>query len=447
MNKTIRNLIAGIALLLIALSLPTAVILTAPPSARADPGVLYTAPSAVGSGSCSSWANACTLQTALTNAVNGDEIWTKAGVHYPGSNRTDTFALQSGVAVYGGFAGTETARDQRDWTANLTVLSGDIDQNDLTDPTGVVTNTLNISGTNSYHVVSSSGVTETAVLDGFIVTAGQANGQWSGAAPCDACGGGMYNEGGGPTVANLAFSGNTSNWGGGGMFNSGSSPALAHVTFSNNTSNSGGGMFNYHNTHPTLTAVTFIGNSTADSGGGMFNSFANPTLINVTFISNSSLGSGGGGGMRNSSSSSPTLTNVTFSGNSSIFGSELHNDDSSPTLTNVILWSNGAGLWNYNSTPHISYSDIQGCGGSGSWNSACGTDHGGNIEADPLFVDAASGNLRLVVDSPAVDTGTTIGVPTTDIDGNPRDYLPDMGAYEYQWFRIYLPVVLMEFGP
>mgnify|MGYP000018977104 CR=1 FL=1 len=67
-------------------------------SARANPGVLYAAPAAQGSGNCSSWADACTLQTALSRAFGGDEIWVKAGVHYPGTNCTDTFILRDNVA-------------------------------------------------------------------------------------------------------------------------------------------------------------------------------------------------------------------------------------------------------------------------------------------------------------------------------------------------------------
>ena len=121
-----------------------------------------------------SWANACTLQTALTSAVSGDEIWVAAGTYKPttGTDRSATFQLKNGVAIYGGFAGTETARDQRNPVANLTILSGDIDNNDSQTP--IITDLTTVTGntTNSYHVVT--GATG-ATLDGFTITAGNAN--------------------------------------------------------------------------------------------------------------------------------------------------------------------------------------------------------------------------------------------------------------------------------
>ena len=97
-------------------------------------------------------------------AVSGDQIWVAAGVYYPdesggmtNNDRTATFTLIDGVELYGGFAGGETSLSQRNWDANVTVLSGDIDQNDTTDPNGVVTDAANITGNNAYHVVTGGG--------------------------------------------------------------------------------------------------------------------------------------------------------------------------------------------------------------------------------------------------------------------------------------------------
>jgi hypothetical protein len=69
---------------------------------RAGGGLKYTSPNAVGIGTCSSWASACALQTAISTAISGNEIRIKAGVHYPGILRTETFALKNGVSILGG---------------------------------------------------------------------------------------------------------------------------------------------------------------------------------------------------------------------------------------------------------------------------------------------------------------------------------------------------------
>lgn len=327
-------------------------------------GVYYVKPSATGLGDCSSWANACTLQTALTNASSGDEIWAAAGTHKPtsGTDRTISFVLKSGVAVYGGFAGTETARSQRNFETNLTILSGDLLGNDnanvaLDEPT---------RADNSYHVVVGGGID--SVLDGFTITAGNANGEY--AFPCDQmCGGGMFNIGS-PALANIIFRDNAAH-NGGGMFNlamSGvSKPTLLNVIFSGNVAQGewglGGGMTNFGfsgTSSPTLTNVTFGGNLALD-GGGMYNVGVNggegsPTLNNVTFSGNMATD---GGGMFNFSGSdgvsSPVLTEVTFNGNSAEVGGGMYNygrydGDSSPILTNVTMISNtaqsGAGMFN-----------------------------------------------------------------------------------------------------
>src|SRR5688500_13578929 len=100
--------------------------------------IIYVNPAAVGANNGTSWANAYTsLSAALLASVSGDEIWVKSGVYKPttlvdvngaggAEAREATFQIPSGVALYGGFAGTEATRDERNWEANLTVLSGDI---------------------------------------------------------------------------------------------------------------------------------------------------------------------------------------------------------------------------------------------------------------------------------------------------------------------------------
>ena len=351
-----RNVSLKISVLIVFVSMPLLLlVLTVPVQAGS---VYYAASSAVGSGDCLSWENACTLQTALGNSLSGDEIWVLAGVHKPTTVITDraaTFNMLDGVGIYGGFAGWESAREERDWEVNLTILSGDIDSNDLTDPAGVVTSTANITGTNSFHVVTGDGVGATAVLDGFIINAGYANGTYFNNCG-DVCGGGLYNFQGHPTLNNLTFIGNHADNNGGGLYNNGnsigSSPTISDTTFINNDSTYGGGMASEFNSNPVLTNVSFSGNRAVNFGGAMFNQIASPILINTSFTNNQSQA---GGGMYNLSSSA-ILTTATFSGNTAISGGGIYNTDSSGlhalmdvTFTGNEASSLGGALYNYGS--------------------------------------------------------------------------------------------------
>ncbi|MCL4561948.1 MAG: right-handed parallel beta-helix repeat-containing protein [Chloroflexi bacterium] len=427
-----------------------------------------------------------------------------------------TFQLKNGVALYGGFAGTEKERGERNWVEHFTVLSGDIEGDDLTDAHGIVTHPSNLTGYNSYHVVTGSGVYATAILDGFTVTAGNAY-----TYPMSS-GGGMYNDNGSPTLRNITFSGNSAGNSGGGMFNTNSSsPTLANVTFSNNSAGlsdgGGGGMCNYNSSNPILTDVTFSTNYSFDIGGGLVNYNSSPSLTNVTFSGNTAVYRGGG--MYNFSASDAVLTNVSFVNNSAIDPSSYTNgggmyiDESSPNLTNVLVYANsailGAGIYVTRSSPRLTNVTISGnitdgggdCGISVSggshliltnaiiWDNQCSTElyvdadstadvtfsdimvyrdlypGNGNINGDPLFVDPNSGNLRLQRGSPAMDAGSNAAVPADevdldkdgdksepipyDLDGNPRfvDFSKagtsrvDMGAYEVQFIKLYLPSV------
>lgn len=322
--------------------------------------VMFVKPGVVELKNCTSWENACDLLTALQFSSRGDEIWVQAGIYKPsetGSFPQVTFQLKSGVALYGGFAGTETRRKQRDWEKNLTILSGDIGGDDITDVNGVVVDASNIKGTNSYNVVTGSGVDESAIIDGFTITGGKSilygggmtnwtgsptvsNVVFSGNRAGDV-GGGMFNfKGSNPELTNVKFIGNLADHNGGGLYNHESSPTLTDVTFSKNVAGNGAAMVNYIKSSPTLTNVTFSENVAENKSGGMDNSEgSNPILNNVTFKDNKARY---GGGMVNTQSN-PVLNQVTFSGNfAGHVGGAMDNEESSPTLTDVTFDHNSA---------------------------------------------------------------------------------------------------------
>lgn len=81
--------------------------------------VRYVTPTGMGTGT-GNWSNASgDLQGMITasSAGTNDEVWVKAGTYKPGSSRSSTFSLKSGIGVYGGFAGSEEERGERDFEA------------------------------------------------------------------------------------------------------------------------------------------------------------------------------------------------------------------------------------------------------------------------------------------------------------------------------------------
>ncbi|MBK7939885.1 MAG: hypothetical protein IPJ82_23620 [Lewinellaceae bacterium] len=298
-------------------------------------GILYVNAAATGLNNGSSWADAFTdLQSALNSTCPGiTQIWVATGTYKPttGTDRTISFVMKNGVGIYGGFPNSgNPGMNNRDWVANVTTLSGDI-------------GTPNDNSDNSYHIIfnNGNGLTNTAMLDGFTISGGRADGS----SP-HTLGGGMYNNSSSPSISNCTFSGNTAS-SGGGMYNVGNSPSLTNCTFSGNTASIGGGMFNHASTSPLLTNCTFSGNSATSSafgGGGMYNNSGSPTLSNCTFSGNTA---SIGGGISNSTAS-PTLSNCTFSGNVStaatgsaaLGGGGMYSSGGSPTLTGCVFLGN-----------------------------------------------------------------------------------------------------------
>jgi hypothetical protein len=68
------------------------------------------------------------------------------------------------------------------------------------------------------------------------------------------------------------------------------------------------------------------------------------------------------------------------------------------------------------------------------WRTATGQDANSfSATPDVLFVDTAGGDYHLADGSPAIDSGTSAGAPSVDLDGNgrPAGTAFDIGAYEY----------------
>ena len=285
------------------------------------------------------------IQDALTEAnfsVKPVVIHVAQGIYRPDEtaatpsgtgDRYATFQLINGVTLKGGYAGNgQPDPDMRDFTIYETILSGDLNGDDGPDFT--------INGENSYNVITGSETDATAVLDGFTITAGNANGYED-----DSMGGGMYNNGGSPTLTNCTFSGNSAGDGGGMNNGDSSSPTLSNCTFSKNSAETGGGggMNNWGESSPVLTNCTFNKNLSRTGGGGMCNvRGCSPMLSNCTFSDNSA--GWGGGGIDNYDNCNPTLANCTFSGNSATWdgGGLCNSTNSHPTITNCTFINNTA---------------------------------------------------------------------------------------------------------
>ncbi len=146
----------------------------------------YVKTAATGTASGDSWDNATTLSDALTKAKAKDQIWLKAGT-YPGG-----ITLQSGVSLYGGFAGTESSIDERTIDSDKayrmthqTILSGDKNNNDRVDGVNLIFPANQFRDDNATHVLtinldpteqSGNNNTERTVVDGITIKGGHADG-------------------------------------------------------------------------------------------------------------------------------------------------------------------------------------------------------------------------------------------------------------------------------
>ncbi|RIV21221.1 hypothetical protein DYU11_17520 [Fibrisoma montanum] len=360
--------------------------------------IRFVKPVASGTGDGSSWSNASADLQAIINASNaGDQVWVAAGTYKPGGNantdRTISFSMKNGVALYGGFEGTETALSERPASVtqaqpSTSILSGDL---------GIPSDRAD----NSRHIISNTNLDNTAILDGFVITAANLV---SVPNDLDRNGGGMRNLNSTPTVRNCFFTNNYGEFGttGGGMYNDANSKvALTNCTFDGNsassaaissetsltlihctfTTNRGSGfgpsitggavtmnncILSNNTTSPSnsggaggvarigegsiITNCVFSGNGVAGFGGALYIT-GNSTLTNCTFRGNQATGFGGAGNSQGfggaiySESQSTTFTNCSFSNNFAggrvrAGGGAIYNQRGNPQFINCSFANN-----------------------------------------------------------------------------------------------------------
>lgn len=282
------------------------------------------------------------LQAAITAAANSagaiTELRVAQGTYRPaapGGSRVALFILRENLAIVGGFAGIGAIDpDARDVEQYVSILTGDLNSNDGPNFTNV--------NDNSYHVVGASGVGPSAVLDGFTVTGGYANGgnpNDRGAAVF------LFPFENGPTFRRCRFVHNWVLGKGGAMYTYRSTATFTDCTFDDNRGDSGGAIYHLQSS-PTYLRCTFQNNICTGLAGAMYNYLSDVQLNQCVFRDNTALA---GGAMHNFQSG-PTLRNCVLQGNLAAgglapSGGAIHNEPGSPTLINCLLSGNSAYLY------------------------------------------------------------------------------------------------------
>ena len=420
-------------------SILTAVAAWSIATAVAATRVVYVDAQAASGGTGRSWNDAYrSLDDALRAARSGDQVWVAEGTYTPtsGRDRALSFDVPEGVAVYGGFSGSESELDQRDWIAHPTILSGDIGQ------PGQVQD-------NSYHVVV---VHEAVVVDGFTIRDGYS----LNALPTGAPGRGGPPSGppprGGPppgpppgpdgrpvhVTPEMLLSSLQPGFGAGMAAFKVDTLTVKNVVFTNNAAMAGGAMYNLPNvasmddidgnrSNVRVVGVRFVDNYAEKRGGAVIDNLgASPTFVDTVFLNNECADKGGA--VYDDFRSSPQFYNVLFSGNRAFRGAAIGNDGGSspivvngtfvhnvaqdvgaglyqgtggspnePTVVSSIVWGNTAdeGPGNvydwHHSTVHFRSSAVEG--------------GGGGIDVEPEFQDPHSGNYALVAGSQLAEQG------------------------------------------
>jgi len=366
------------------------------------PAVVRVSPSGDDANDGSSWALAMrTVQAGIDRAcITGGDVWVAAGLY------NERITLKAWVYAYGGFAGTETAPDQRDWAAHVTILDG---------------------GGGGSAVQALAGSARCGV-DGFTIRNG------SGTSSNGLRGGGIYCSSSSPIISHNAITGNTAASGyGGGVYCTNAAPAILNNQIVGNTTypNGFGGGIYCASSSPIIAANTITGNASDRHGGGVYVTGGSAD-IRSNLITGNTAGTFGGGVY--CGSGRPSLSNNTVAANvATEDGGGIYCYSESPSISNNVVAFNSSGIYKQSSaTPTLRNNCVYNPGVA----NYTGMDPGiGDISVNPAFVAAEYGKYHLAAGSPCIDAGldTAVQPGGTDVDGEPRIQAAhvDIGADEF----------------
>jgi hypothetical protein len=398
-----------------------------------------------------------TVMGAIAVAGPADEIWVATGFYHEHIHNRVVGEQAVDVALYGGFAGWETSRDQRDWNANPTVLHGS--------NSGTVVTITNSAG-------------PATRIDGFYVTGGNSNNGGGitilGSAPVIAHNTIRLNMTSGPGAGILSYGFNfplnlqpvitqnviSENFSyeaegdGGGIGCIGSSPEISwNLIIGNRANQNGGGIVCWAagdaslaiSSSPLVANNWIVGNSAnildggSDQnygGGGIFASATDitgqpigatsePVIVNNVIAANGAW-KGGGLALVNSPQGAATVVNNTIVANS---GAGVLWENTAPTLANNIVAHNTIGLTAIPTGNTAATLEANNVWGNELLRVASNyllvpdpTGTAGNISADPWLRGYAVRDFHIEPQSACVDAGSNARVvdPWPDVEGQSR---------------------------
>jgi len=383
-----------------------------------QPAIRYVRAGAASGGNGLSWASAQRdLQDALDDAAAGgvEEIWIATGTYLPDrgtGDRTMSFVMQNNLEIIGGFAGTETRRDDRTPSLTPTTLGGAIGADGVED--------------NTFHVVRAADLNSSAILRDVIIQRGNAADSTLGA------GGGILVSGGNPRFRDIVVRLCEADGDGAAIVTLNSDARFARMrVLLNGLNSSPSSAISFVGGSPVLVNSLVHGNTVSDNGAVRLLDTVGARIVNCTIVGNTSAG----------------------------FVAGVFSDGGQAELHNSIVWGNtpanplpGQAPWFDNIRPDgmdIRSTTIEGWGAMDSngvngyeprFRNAAGPDGvPGNIDDDYRLAAGSclidSGDNDLLPFGVAVDFLSNprfiddAGIPDTGLGSGP---IVDRGAYEFQ---------------